>query len=75
MTKPHPLLATESVFQRLLNDVQQVRLLWRDEGVRGERVAEAWDLYYRYWRGSQVTFRYNCDNAITLLENPIRQML
>ena len=61
--------------QRLLNDAQQVRTLWRDAHVTGEEVAKAWDTYYQRWAGSEVAFRFNIDMTMRVLKNPIRQVL
>ena len=61
--------------QRLLNDAQQVRTLWRDANVAGENMAKAWDTYYQSWAGSDVAFRFNIDMTMKVLRNPIRQVL
>ncbi len=47
--------------QRLLNEAQQMRSLWLNESVEGRQVADAWDLYFAAWAGSEVAFRFNIE--------------
>lgn len=61
--------------QKILNDRQQVRALWEQEGVSGEQVANAWDAYYSAMARSEMAFRFNMERGMHLLRNPIRQLL
>jgi hypothetical protein len=61
--------------QELLNETQQAQALWLAEGVSGEQVAKAWDVYYGSFAGTDITFRYNIKDAMSILENPVRQLL
>lgn len=60
--------------QRLLDDRQQLRSLWADEGIRGEQVAEAWDVYFAAWANTEVAFRFNIERSMSFFKNPIRQL-
>jgi hypothetical protein len=61
--------------QRLLNEADQVRSIWRDLGVPGERVADAWDAYHASWAKSEAAFNFNIELAMEVLGNPVRHLL
>jgi hypothetical protein len=61
--------------QRLLNEAEQVRSLWIDQGVSGKDVADRWDVLFASWAKSEATFMFNVEDSMNILKNPVRNLL
>lgn len=68
-----PEVATNAM-QKLLNEADQVRALWKQQNIPGIKVAEAWDMYCKSWSesGSESFFMFRSMNSFI---NPIRALL
>ncbi len=65
-----------NALQTLLYEKEQVRSLWSEQGVSGEQVADAWEVYCAFWTNhSEVTSRAKIESAMGFLKNPIRRFL
>jgi hypothetical protein len=64
-----------AALQKLLNDRQQVQALWAEMNTSGEALADEWERYVDAWLTTDIPFRFNIEESIRVMENPIAALL